>query len=175
MLLFNTQTDPRWRDEIMTECLTPNWEGKIWSDRIGRWGCVLTSIANISQFFLEQELTPNILNETFRIYKAYNYLQNPKCKEAEASNLIWDVIKAHFHNTLIINLNLTIDQFKNDFSKRYIARVIHEKTKTGHYINILEKHKNHFWCFDVEDGKIKRFEPDEITKIHEFEYIWRKI
>ena len=47
---MNIQTDPNWTNEIMTEK-----EG-VWTDTLGRYGCLVTCLANIVETIMLGEL-----------------------------------------------------------------------------------------------------------------------
>lgn len=166
MLTMNTQTDKRWSNEIMTACEHPNWEGKTWIDYIWRWGCLITAIANIIQFFSGKEFLPSDMNNLCVELKAYTYLRDQKCKESVASNLNFDAIEKYFSEAFKFKYNLSRDKYKKQKNIMYVARVIHEKTGSGHYINIITKNKL-FWGFDVETGIIRSYEKEEIKSLLE--------
>jgi hypothetical protein len=168
---FNTQTDSEWQSEIMTQNLIPNWENKKWTDTLSRWGCLVSSFANIIQYYIDKKFTPKDLNDVLKTIKGYRYLTNPGCKESEASFIEWDKIIDYFQKSFKITLDA--EQFRIDEKKRYIARVKHPVTGGGHYINILEKGRQEYWCFDVDDGRLKLYKEKEISQIHEFYYIGR--
>lgn len=164
---YNIQTDKRWKAEIMTAC-DGNYWNESWIDLLGVYGCLVVSIANIIQFFIHQEFTPKNLNDYFKIIKAYEYLNNPQhCREKGASFIIWDKVKAAFRNSFEITNNI-ID-YHNVFEIKYIARVINYGI--GHYINVLDKYKEYYWCFDVWDGKLKQYHMSDILALHRFQYL----
>lgn len=171
MLTMNVQIDKKWSNEIMTSCESPNWEGKVWIDYIWRWGCLITCIANIIQFFSQKLFTPADMNNLCVNLKAYNYLRDYSCKESEASNLLWPAIEKYFSSAYKFKLNLTFDKYKKQKNIMYGARVIHEKTKEGHYINIITKNNKLFWGLDVETGIIRSYEEKEIKSIFEIQYL----
>jgi hypothetical protein len=156
----------------MTKCLTNhNWEGKTWKDTLGRYGCLVTSFANIMQYNMDKNFTPKNLNDILVEFKCYNYLQNNNCEEAKASYIDWATVQEKFKNSFIITRDLEVDDFRNHNSKRYIAKIKHPRTGGGHYINILEKGRQAFWCFDVDSGEVVFISEEYIIKIHEFNYI----
>jgi hypothetical protein len=172
---MNTQVNEIWANDIMTERQEPNFEGKIWTDYIYRWGCVITMIANIVQYFTNKKFTPQDMNKIAIYRRAYNYLQDNNCPEAKASYIVWDIIKDHFSTIFEIRLNLSPDRFKNSKNIMYGAKIFHEKTGGGHYINVMKNNNinnnNAFWCFDGEKNIIRSYNIEEIIKLHEFKYI----
>jgi hypothetical protein len=170
---MNSQINEIWSNDIMTERKEPNFEGKIWTDYIYRWGCVITMIANIVQYFTNKKFTPQDMNNLAIDLKAYNYLQDNECPEAKASYIVWDIIKKYFSKIFEIKLNLLPDKYKNNKNIMYGAKIKHEKTGGGHYINVMKTNNdnNTFWCFDGERNSVRKFNIYEIIKLHEFKYI----
>jgi phosphoenolpyruvate synthase/pyruvate phosphate dikinase len=155
-LMYNTQTDIEWKKDIMTQ--------STWIDIIGRYGCLVTSLSNIMQSILGSRFTPKDLNKILQLMRGYKYLNNIDTPENQASFLEWDIIKKYFKDLIDINLRVNINQFSND--NYYIARVVH-KYGGSHYINVMTKSRKFFWCFDVEDGKIKAYKPEDVVYLHE--------
>jgi hypothetical protein len=152
-MLKNTQTNKRWAMEVMTQC---NEKYRSWTDYIWRYGCLVTSIANII------EKTPKELNYIIRENRCYEYLNNPDTPENRASFLILNKLKS------IINIGvrngLSYKEYKTADKVFWIARIIH-RTGGGHYINVLRKEANTWVVFDVENGKEKRMQDKDITKL----------
>jgi len=156
---MNIQTDPRWINEIMTK------KDGVWTDTLGRYGCLVTCLANIIEtIMISKTFTPKDLNDMIKYCNAYRYLKNPNCKENEASFLEWDRFRDIFKS---LDISLYEKEYHNNKNSYYIARVIHPKTSMGHYINVLnKKHKDIYYCFDVEDGRTRFYTPDEIVFFH---------
>lgn len=168
---FNTQKNKIWHNDVMTERETPNFEGKIWKDCIWRYGCLITAISNIIQFFTCHTFTPKIMNDLIITIRGYYYLQDPQCPEAIASFLHWPTIKKYFNKNFEIKENIPTSKYVRTNNKRYIARIKHPRTLGGHYVNVLDKNKNWFWLFDVETGEIIIKEDKHIKKMIEFKYL----
>ena len=152
-MLRNTQTDKKYGNEIMTQC---NEKYRVWIDRIRRWGCLVTSLANIL------DLTPKELNDIIIMHACYEYLDNPNTPENRASFLMLDKLKN------ILSISVINDLPYKDYVDRagiyWIARIIH-RTGGGHYVNVLRKESNVWVIFDVENGKEKRLQNKDITKL----------
>jgi|GEM_PF-2461384 len=157
---YNIQTDPRWRNESMG----------LPGDFLWRWGCLITSLANIIQAVLESPFTPKDMNCLIIELKAYAYLDNPNVKKNKASNIIWKKIKAHF-TSLQITRKIDPSLFEAGANNYYIACVTHRKTKKPHYINVIAKRGVFFCCFDVEYGEIRYYRKEEIQYLHKIEVI----
>jgi hypothetical protein len=152
-VLKNTQTDKRWAMEVMTQC---NEKYRSWIDYIWRYGCLVTSIANII------EKTPKELNNIIKENRCYEYLNNPDTPENKASFLILNKLKSTI-NIGVLN-GLSHKEYKASDKVFWIARIIH-RTGGGHYINVLRKEANTWIVFDVENGKEKRMQDKDITKL----------
>ena len=152
-MLKNTQTDEKYGNEIMTQC---NEKYRVWIDRIKRWGCLVTALANII------DLTPKELNDIIKENKCYEYLNNPNTPENKASFLMLNKLK-NILNLSIIN-DLAYKEYKEADKVFWIARIIH-RTGGGHYINVIRKEANTWIVFDVENGKEKRLQNKDITKL----------
>lgn len=148
---YNTQTDSRWANDVMTMK-----EGK-WIDRIGRWGCLVTSLANIMQEHSNIDYTPKYLNELLKNHNGYYYPQI-SIKEETASFLNWEVIKKL--------LNFDNIYAKNYDEKNYLIARIPTKFG-GHYINVIKKINDRILCFDVMSGDL------ELKKIDEITFYWK--
>ena len=158
------QQDDRWKNIIMTY---PKGQG--YPDTIGEWGCVITSLSNITAMSgLLEKQNPAILNETIRINNAYMGLDNSKTKMSIYSNFMWHKLSTVFgRNVNVINdYQGSLYYSSNRF---YIARIEkHLKSGgcIGHYINLLEQLNNdEFKCYDVWDGKEIYIDRKAITKI----------
>lgn len=159
--MYNTQTDKRWSGQTMTS--KPN----AWNDTIGRWGCLITCLANIIQDIRGKEFTPKDMNDLCKNLKAYAYLNDKTTKESQASNLLWNKLQTYFQSSLKFDYHLTPDEYVNNPRYYYIARVIHLTTKQGHYINLDHVQDGvKFVCFDVEDGQFKTLKKNQITFLH---------
>jgi hypothetical protein len=66
-------------------------------------------------------------------------------------------------NISIIN-ELSYKDYKEADKTFWIARIIH-RTGGGHYINVIRKEANTWIVFDVENGKEKRLQNKDITKL----------
>ena len=152
---YNTQTDKSWANEIMTS--KEGSEG--WHDTIHDWGCLVTSLSNIIQITQEKGFTPKDLNDVIKQIKGYRYLKDNRAKVEEASFLEFEVLLRYFTTYDIIR---NVKEYKNDGF--YIARVNH--LGYGHYINVLSKQGNIFWCFDVWDGFVKSYYVKDIEFFH---------
>jgi hypothetical protein len=163
--MIYTQTDKRWKNEIMTES-----DGR-WIDRIGRWGCLVTCLSNIISMFLEKFVTPDFTNRIIRQYKAYNYLNDETVNENSASVLLWDKFKEVYEKTLKVTNHLDVSKYREKAGVYYIACVEHSKTHEEHFVNVLAKIGNDFNIFDVEDGKYKLINEIDIKYFHKIESI----
>lgn len=152
-MLKNTQTDKRWKDEIMTRGAENH---RAWVDYIWRWGCLLTALANILGKF------PDELNKLVREHLCYEYLHDPKTPENRASNLMLDKLKYKLGISIINNLGY--QDYKQAYNVFWIARIIH-RTGGGHYVNVLRKEDGLWKIFDVENGKEKVLRNKDITKL----------
>ena len=161
---YNTQTDQRWAKEIMTQC---NEKYRKWIDYIWRWGCLVTSIANIVQEHFNKPFTPKNMNDLIIQNKCYNYLSNPDCSINIASFLLLDKLQSVINATIINNLHFS--KYTEKKNVYWIARIIH-RTGGGHYINVIRKDANMWECFDVENGKIKSLKDKDITKLIKLEF-----
>jgi len=155
---YNTQTDSNWKKDIMTEGKINNIQ---WIDRIGRWGCVVTCLANIEQAHSGIEFTPRNMNNLIVGHNGYWILSGKTDKESNASFVDWDVVKGI----------LLFDVFNDvEYKEGYnIARVI--LNGGGHYINIIKKEKDLYLCFDVNDGELKYYKESDIKKIIRIEFM----
>jgi len=157
---WNTQTDPAWSKVVMTQSET-------WIDTLGRWGCLVTCLANILQFIRDKTLTPKDMNDIIRQIECYEYLNDPATPENRASIIVWPKLMSFFSDSVEIKLRLDQSEWRRHPDYFYIARVKHDITAGSHYINVFTKSRKHFWCFDVEDGNIKAYNPEEIIYLHE--------
>lgn len=157
---WNKQTDQAWSREVMTQSET-------WIDTLGRWGCLVTCLANILQFIGDKEITPKDVNNVIKDIKAYNYLADPGTPESQASVIVWPKIMSFYQDNIEIKLRLDQTEWRRHVDYFYIAKVRHELTGGSHYINVFTKSRKNFWCFDVEDGKLKAYKPEEIIYLHE--------
>lgn len=161
--MFYTQTNSKWSKEIMTA--NP---GK-WIDYLWRWGCLVSSLANICNDVMEKEFTPKDMNDLLVQINGYKFLNDQSTPENQASEVDWNVIKKYFGSTFDIDLYVKEPGYEYNENVYYVARVIHNKTGAGHYINVLSKQQNYI-CFDVEDGLVKQYKPSEITFMHKITY-----
>lgn len=162
MLEFNTQNNPKWLNEIMTQS---NQMPKPWIDYFKDYGCLVTSLANIIQCFLLKEFTPKDLNGILQQLKGYAFLADKNTPENQASFVRWEVIETYFKvKKTMFDYIVTLD-----YNKYYIARVIN--FGAGHYINILKQVKEGFVCFDVYDGKTKIYQNKDIKNIIEIKFL----
>jgi len=156
-MLKNTQTDKKYGNEIMTQC---NEKYRGWIDYISRWGCLVTSLANIL------DMTPKELNDIIKENKCYEYLYDKKTVENRASFLMLDRLRFIINTSIVNDLN-----YKNYYEEDrtyWIARIIH-RSGGGHYVNVLRKEANTWMIFDVENGKEKRLQNKDITKLIKIE------
>lgn len=156
---YNTQVDPRWSSSIMTQ---GNIEGKSWVDKIGRWGCLVTSLANIFQEHSQKEFTPFQFNEILTGHKGYYFLSGKSKDINTASFLDWDVAKS----LLLFDVENNA-QYSND--GYFIARI--QTAYGGHYINVIKKLSDYYLCFDVLDGYLKYLRYSEITMLIKIKFI----
>lgn len=163
---YNTQTDMRWANEIMTH---PT--GQAQPDYLWRWGCIVSSLANILQHVSDKELTPKDMNDIIKQIHAYRYLDDPATPINRASEIVWDRIQDYFSSTIKIKTRLNTVNYVSDRDYYFIARVIHPLTGGGHYVNVINKTPKHFYCFDVEDGEVKAYEVSKVTYLHQIRKI----
>lgn len=162
---WNTQTDKIWHNDVMTHP-----KGQEGPDLVWRWGCIMTSFANIVQFFFDNEMTPGMMNHLFIENNCYRYLDDPETPMNRASEIYWDNVKKLFYNELIIKNRVSRDVYSNKSGVEYIARVKH-RTGGSHYVNVLSKTRKNFWCFDVEDGIVKPYKHKDVEYLHEIRRI----
>jgi len=160
---WNTQTDDRWARKIMTFHPDQSEPDYLW-----RWGCIVSCITNIIQYLTDTEFTPDEANKLFKKKAMYLYLDNPNTPSSRASVIVWSKIKDHYKNLFSIRIRLDTNMFTYREDTFYIARVKHPVTGGSHYVNILSRSRKNFWCFDVEDGTIKSYNPKDVNYIHEF-------
>jgi hypothetical protein len=148
-----TQTDKRWSNDDMGMA----------GDKIWRWGCLISSIANIITKCIGVEVTPGQLNAQLRANGGYMGSKYP----GEESDLNWSYLQSLYG--FKCNLNISKDDFSVVPNKGYIAMVIHPLTGKGHFINVMNKNVGNWDCFDVEDGRTKIYMDNQIIKIIEIE------
>lgn len=158
--MFLTQNDKECRNEVMTKCKKPgNWEGKIWTDRVWRWGCLITAACNSYNTLFPQHdksdlLTVKVLNKMIIKKKGYKYLAEPAtCPESKASYLITSIVEK------ILGIKMTyfkdVKEYftREDPNTEYIARVPHWKYGSGHMVNVLKPIGNDMVAYrDTDDA-----------------------
>lgn len=153
---LNTQTDKRWKNDIMTD---PPWQPL--PDYIKDWGCLLTSFSNIIQIVTGKKYTPADLNNFLKENKGYAYLLHGNTvKRGNESFILYDAISEKW--------GLSIENVKTGhYTKRpnthYICRFevkykVKGKERTiNHYSNVLTEEVIHsrrfFEVFDVYSGE----------------------
>lgn len=155
---YNTQTDPKWKDEDMG---APG-------DKLGRWGCLVTCLANIIQEVRKKDFTPKDMNDLIKNIKAYHGLKfagTKHWKRSVTSYLQWDDLIKYFSKSLIFKLRLPVSDYKKNKKCFYIAKIT--TSWGGHYINVIEKKDHYLTCFDVWDGKIKKYGFSKVKFLHE--------
>lgn len=164
--MYYTQTDQRWYADIMTSNM-PEWR-----DYIGRWGCLVTCIANIANnAIIGCNITPQKLNNDIKKINGYAYLNDKATPEHTASFLVWDKIKNMYKAKFRFFLFLNQSDYIHSEKSYYIARILHKKLNTGHYINVICRRGDFFTCFDVETGLLEQHYKDNITLLHKIEVI----
>jgi hypothetical protein len=164
MIVFNTQTDKRWANEIMTKK-----EG-IWVDLLCRWGCYVTALSNIISIFNNKQVTPKDLNDVIIALKAYKYLDKPETPEKEASLILIDKLLQYFPS-IKYETNCIFNQDVDDENSQFIIEMVHPLTKAPHFVNLLSKKNNLYIIFDVEDGIIKCIDKSIILSIRRFKKV----
>lgn len=147
---YNTQLDSRWKNDSMG----------IPGDLIGRWGCLVSCIANIMQECTQKEITPKEVNNRLKENKGYKgsgFIN-------QESFIDWTIASKIFgFQTFRYSGRLFNEDFKPEFY--FIARIIHPKTGSGHYINLIKAAGLFYLCFDVETGELKLIPYKEVTDI----------
>jgi hypothetical protein len=147
---YFTQTDPLWANDDMA----------MLDDKMWRWACLVTATCNILNDITGVEFTPKQFNRLLKENKGYLGLYYPNTSINSYSNLRWSAV------TDLFGINVEFDVKKNKYEEKkgyfYIAMVIHPLTGFGHYINMLRKEDDLWVCFDVEDGKTKKYIDDQI-------------
>jgi hypothetical protein len=145
------QNDYRWKSETMGLPI----------DTIGRYGCLVTSYANIS-LFLKESFNPYQLNKIIKDVKGYAKLNYEGTADNMASNLL------NFAIEKILNIKSeNLPAFDYDEKAFYIGMInlcLPSGKLETHYINILEFTKESVKIFDVWDGTIRTINPKEIMR-----------
>lgn len=143
-MLYNIQGDTRWGNDNM---------GKI-GDPMRLWACLITAIAN------EYDIMPNELNIKIIENKGYAGLQ-PNCQLNQESNIVWNIVEK-----LLNFKHVDFAKFIDDINGKifYIARILHRKYHTGHYVNVLGKVNDKYNLFDTDYNDKLLYDPSKITK-----------
>lgn len=165
MAYLDYQRDPEYYDEIMTSATADKDPLKrSWKDRLGDYGCLVTSLSNIILMTINNKMDPKILNGLIRDNKGYQYLGNPNTPEDKASVLRWDVFEKMFPQ-FAFDLNVNI--YEDDLKSFYIAKVHLFTNDDEHFINVLRRlTPSLYLCFDVWDSKVKLYSRDKILSFH---------
>jgi hypothetical protein len=163
---MNTQTDPRWANDIMVD---PPWQDK--PDYIKDWFCLGTSLANVVQLIIGHEFTPADMNELLKKKKGYAYLRiGDTVTRGQESFLLYDVIEKQF---CIRIKNVPVKEYAKRPNKYYIARFeVHytingKKRAVNHYSNVMTEiiihSRRYFEIFDVYTGQTIILPTSEIS------------
>lgn len=144
MIKLNNQNDPSWGRDSMA----------LPEDQLGRYGCVVTCVANIIQLRDRMNFTPQNLNNILKL--SHGYKETP---EDQASFIRWSFIEKKYKFKVINNL------FPSQFRQRgyHIARIIF--SGYGHYVNVLQKLEDYFLIFDVWHGGTSLIHRTDVTKL----------
>jgi len=137
-------------------------------DFIWRWGCLLTCIANIYQWVEDMRVTPADMNEIFHEIKGYMLLDDPSTPSSTASAIHWGNVKRFLEPSIEIRNRVSIYDYFDSEDYYYIARVTHSTGVGSHYLLVIGKGDNTFWCFDPETGDTIGVNADDIFYLHEF-------
>jgi hypothetical protein len=150
-MIYYTQTDVLWKNDIMTEKVGS------WRDLLGRWGCLVTSLANSINVLLDKNITPKELNTMIRDNKCYAYLNNTTTPENQASNLLLEKFLNLCFSQLQCIRNAEFNPEEHDnIQVRYIANITHPITKQPHFVSVVDVLKEHsYLLFDVETSKLQ--------------------
>lgn len=163
MINLNWQRDDQWHWEIMTQAnvLTDPLKRQ-WKDRLGDYGCLVTSISNILIMTGSKDMTPKLLNQKIIENKGYNYLTNPNCPEAKASIINWACIEKLYPMFIY---EYRVQNYSESNRSFHIAEV---KLDDGeHHINVMKKiDDTKYVCFDVWDCRTKVYDKTEILSFH---------
>lgn len=162
---WNIQIDSRWKDDIMTQ-------SDDWIDTLGKYGDLVTCLANIIQFIADKNITPKDINQVIKDLKAYKYLENQNVSKGQASLIIWPKLIRFYRDSIDFKLKININEYKNEFDYFYIARIKNSFNRDSTYINVFSKSKSNFWCFDVADGQLKAYPFEEIIYLHQLKRKW---
>lgn len=189
-----TQTDTRWKNKYMTneydfvganvieiQARYQMEKDGIRGDTIGRWGCLVTCLANAYNQYHEiqsmqpdvaKNLTPGLFNEQLRLNRGYQALTRKYCQIGQESYIVWPIaqmllgiknVDYHFSGKIEINH----DKYW------YIARVPFRPPTImgGHYCNVVGA-KNGIKYFDVDSGKIRTdWENNNNYFVHRIEFV----
>jgi hypothetical protein len=181
---YNTQGDPRWAHDVMTEGV--DQYNKRWIDTLGKSstsmgvGCFVTAMANIEQERSGMEFLPSTLNDILRRHKGYFWLAK------DAKNMIkyyGSKVEVSEKNASFLNMPVLEGIFLFKF-QGWIKPILYKNEKDvhwvvrittpwgGHYINLLyEDSKGKFVCFDTLTGQTRTFLKKEVTFIHKIKYL----
>ncbi len=170
MILYNTQNDDRWKNEVMTGPGYSNGNEQKYADYLGMAGsvpagdrirfaigCVVTSLANAIQLIEGTEYTPKELNDYLKSNKGYAYLMNgSSTKSGTESYVLWDKVVDRFDRISAIDKVATRD-YDEKYCNHYIAYF--KYYGSNHYSNVigmtLIKGDRYFIIYNVWDGKLQ--------------------
>lgn len=151
-MLFNSQTDKRWAKESMG----------IPEDKLDRWGCLVTVLANIKQLRFNSVYTPKDLNDFIKqnsLYFGDTYKGKESFIKTDELLKLWNCKRTEFSVSGELKVNLGY----------YYASVI--LFGGTHFINIICKVNDLFIGFDVNDGRLKTYEPSMLLTLNRIDWL----
>ena len=153
-MLQNIQGDPRWRNDPM---------GMI-EDKLWRFGCLVTSYANIIG------ITPKELNQWLRDNKGYQKLAQGDDCPVNRESMLW--------HPAIVGKDKYFKSIDHEWDKynivegdniRYALKVLHPVYNTGHWINFITATPSDmgllYSVFDVDTGVLYIKNVEQILKV----------